>query len=163
MLAGSSASHEVDSPAMDGLTFAERIVHSVLSWPVALVIAVVVLRHSLGDLIKHVRHVGMKAGGAELELDRDVAQAIAQVGATSKQSLAEAPDKALTGRTSEDAAVRKRLDELEEHAASFPWGGAQSAAVMAFDELERWLTAELARHRKTGLSSPTTQRYPMLR
>jgi hypothetical protein len=124
---------------MDWLTFIERVVHSVLSWPVAAVVLVVVLRRSIRDLISNVRRLAMKAGGAEVQLDREVAQAVAELSVGTPE-----PQLEVALANSSMAKTLERLDELEQDAAKSGIGR-YTDAFAAYRELEQWIAGEVSK------------------
>jgi hypothetical protein len=128
---------------MDAMTFIERIVHSVLSWPVAAVVIVIVLRNSLGELIRNVRHLTMKAGGAEVAVDREVAQIEAEVDASAQATTP--PGSAMPVLS--DSSVANILEHFKElELEKVPNSISRIAAVVeAYEELERWIATEVGK------------------
>lgn len=110
---------------MDWLTFIDHVIRSLLGWPLAVVVSVILLRKHLANIILQLRNLAVKAGPVELTVEREIAQIAEEV---VRPKHPQAIDSVSDGHLSAPAlhqpdpnpSLVARLKELEQEASRAP-------------------------------------------
>lgn len=136
----------VDFRLMDWLTFVDHVIRSLLGWPLAVVVSVILLRKQLANIILELRNLVVKAGPVELTVVREISQATETV----RQELVSpttgaAPNEPSIRYPRPNPKLNALLKVLAPEAMNAPPAARTQLGISAYDLMEEWLRSEVER------------------